>query len=718
MTKNLPALLSTAIALLVPLTPTVAPAQAETPTGAPTADAPKRIHYFGNSLTDTLMYGFFEKLSGDAGHPLEWKREMAPGVPVNHWWKAKPNWEQKLTDEKWDVVTLQPFAQFELEYEASENFAKFLQEKQPDTQLYIFAQWHGRRTGDWTADFTKPADYVGLGDLAEGDWRSGYKKEVAESSWLENVAAAGQAAGEPVKLERSLKNEYELMVQGLRGRVPMKNPVKLIPVGHVIELLDSKMRAGLVPGYTTPYQFYGDAVHLDNVGSYITACTFYSTIFKTSPVGLPIGEYQSDPKSNTSRTPISDELAKVIQETVWEVVATHPLTGVTTDEKVKVATASLPHSVQGEPYRTTLLPAFGQAPYVWSVASGNLPEGLTLEPSGVLAGTASGNPADYKVTFAVKDASGGTSTRELTLKVEPDTSPTITAEAALPDRRLGENFTLKLTSEGGNGAMQWEPVLREGGLPPGLMLHPDGTLYGSPGQEGEFSFDLKVTDADAGSPESATQTFTLKVTPPGPGVFRVRALPAGSADPTVDGVLDEPFWDLKEPITKKVMGETTNVQAFFDIVRNGGNMFVAVKVIDPDRHVKLDDIAEGDSLFVYLDVLNNREKIYNFDDRVVGIAPTTEYFHSVLVAPSGFGHQGKIALTEDGYTAEFWINFWALGFDASNLPGVMGFDIGIKDDDTGAGVESEVVWQGTADNFTQPDQFGTIIIEADPKPQP
>ena len=628
MKTPIPALLSTALALIVPILTTTASAE----------ETPIRIHYFGNSLTDTLRYDSFMNLSGGAGHPLEWKREMAPGVPVNFWWKNKPNWEKKLTDEKWDVVTLQPFAQFEMEYEASENFAKFLQEKQPDTQLYIYAQWQGRRTGDWQSDFTKQAEYVKMADLSPGDWRSGFKKEVAESSWLENVAASAQAAGETAKLERTLKNEYELIVQGLRARVPLKNPVKLIPAGHVIELLDSKIRAGLVPGYQSPYQIYCDGVHLDNVGSYIVAATFYSTIFKTSPVGLAIGEYQADPKSNTGRTPISDALAKVIQETVWEVVATHPLTGVTSNEKVHVASAS----------------------------------------------------------------------------------PAIKVDAALPTRRLGENFSLKLISEGGNGAMQWEPVKREGGLPPGLMLNPDGTLFGSPGQEGDFTFDLKVTDADTSTPETATQTFTLKVIPPGSGVFRVRVLPKETARPVVDGVLDEPFWSPKEPVAKKVVGENTNIQAFFDIVRHGGgDIFVAVKVIDPDRHVKLDKLTDGDSVVAFLDVLNNREKIYNFDDRIVGIAPTKDWYNAICVSPTGnFGHQGKITETADGYTAEFWFNFWALGFNASNLPGVMGFDLAINDDDSRSGRESQVVWQGTADNDTQPDKFGTIIIEADPKPQP
>ena len=182
-----------------------------------------------------------------------------------------------------------------------------------------YAQWQARRTGNWLADFGV------LSEVDPQDWRRGYKEKTDPQFWLENVAATAQKAGIPAKVERSLKNQYELTVQGLNARVSMKNPVKLIPVGHVMELLYSKMRAGLVPGYSSPYETYVDGIHPDNVGCYIVACTFYATIFKTSPVGLPVGDYQAGPHFHGPSTLISEELAKVIQETVWEVVASRSL---------------------------------------------------------------------------------------------------------------------------------------------------------------------------------------------------------------------------------------------------------------------------------------------------------------------------------------------------------------------------------------------------------
>jgi hypothetical protein len=670
------------------------------------SQAPTRIHYFGNSLTDQVRYDYFKKLCDESGHPVEWKREMAPGVPVSFWWSQRPKWEKKLTEERWDVVTLQPFQNFEVEYEAGENFAKFLNEKQPDVQLYIYAQWQGRRTGDWLSDFLQTSKVV-----TTNGWDGACRARTAPTSWLENVAADARKAGCAGTVERSLKNQYELTVEGLRARVPMKNPVKLIPVGHVLELLDSKMRAGLVPGYRTPYQFYNDGIHIDNVGSYIVACTFHSTIFKTSPVGWPVGEYQSGPHYHGKSARIGDDLARAIQETVWEVVASHPLTGVTSGEPVKVASASLAPAVRGEPYRFQLNAAFGRGPCTWS-AAGALPEGLSVDGAGQMTGTVAAAPGDYRVEMSVADAAGAKAARALPLEIAADTSPEIVTPSELPPRRLGEYFSLKLENRGGNGAMQWDTAKRDGFLPPGLVLHPDGTLAGSPGQEGLHAFELKVTDADRGAPESATATFSIRVGPAGAGVFRVRPV---AADVKADGVLDEPFWDLKEPIAKRVVGEKTDIQAFFDIVRKGGDLYVAVKVIDPARHVDGNDLPNGDSIELFVDVLNNREEVYNYDDRRIVVAPIKGHYQGLLVAPTSFGHRGQCVETADGYTAEFWLSFWALNFQNKNFPAVMGLDVAVNDDDDGDGRDSQVVWQGTKDDATVP-QFGTIVIEPEPAP--
>ncbi len=169
---------------------------------------------------------------------------MAPGVPIFHHWSQVKKWEKHFIGSKWDVVTLQPFQNFEREFQAAQHMAEFMLEHQPDVQLYIYGQWPHRATAGWFRDFSFPSE---LAPTDRWSWTRTCREQSGEAYWLENIAADARKAGFPAKVERFLKNQYELTVQGLRARVPLKKPVKLIPVGHVIELLGQKCASASYP---------------------------------------------------------------------------------------------------------------------------------------------------------------------------------------------------------------------------------------------------------------------------------------------------------------------------------------------------------------------------------------------------------------------------------------------------------------------------------------
>jgi hypothetical protein len=78
------------------------------------------------------------------------------------------------------------------------------------------------------------------------------------------------------------------------------------------------MKSGSVPGCTNVVQVYKDGIHFGEVGSYIVGCTFYATLFKENPQGLPASAYG-----------VNDaKLSEIIQEAVWKVVSSHLLSGV------------------------------------------------------------------------------------------------------------------------------------------------------------------------------------------------------------------------------------------------------------------------------------------------------------------------------------------------------------------------------------------------------
>lgn len=87
---------------------------------------------------------------------------------------------------------------------------------------------------------------------------------------------------------------------------------------------------------------------------------------------------------------------------------------------MEITSAALPNGIAGTAYTTTLVAMGGTVPYVWSVASGNLPSGLILDAAtGVITGTPAA-AGDYIFTLTVTDSSSPalTDTRELTIKVD------------------------------------------------------------------------------------------------------------------------------------------------------------------------------------------------------------------------------------------------------------------------------------------------------------
>jgi hypothetical protein len=84
------------------------------------------------------------------------------------------------------------------------------------------------------------------------------------------------------------------------------------------------------------------------------------------------------------------------------------------------------------PYDASIAVQGGTVPYNWSVISGSLPKGLTLDPStGIIEGSVSQAGA-FTFTTRVMDASANTATRQLTLSATASNSGNFDGPAELP----------------------------------------------------------------------------------------------------------------------------------------------------------------------------------------------------------------------------------------------------------------------------------------------
>lgn len=182
---------------------------------------------------------------------------------------------------------------------------------------------------------------------------------------------------------------------------------------------------------------------------------------------------------------------------------------------MEIEQSTLPRPMVGTAYSFPLTVLGGTAPFEWSVISGALPTGLTLNVgTGVISGTPTSN-STYSATIRAKDANGLSASKPFTFIV--DAAPVLPLEiytgSTLASGRVGSSYNADLLAGGGVAPYRWN-MLTGSTLPSGLTLTSSaggvGQLRGTPTASGSYTFSVKLLDSrDA----SLTKTFTLSVSP-------------------------------------------------------------------------------------------------------------------------------------------------------------------------------------------------------------
>jgi hypothetical protein len=117
-----------------------------------------------------------------------------------------------------------------------------------------------------------------------------------------------------------------------------------------------------------------------------------------------------------------------------------------------IATSSLPAGILNDSYGATLIPDGGVAPYTWSVVSGSLPAGLSLDAErGVIAGAPTAVGATT-FTVQVSDASANTATTQFSLNI---TAPLVITTAYLPSGSQNVPYAAQIAVSGGQAPYIW-----------------------------------------------------------------------------------------------------------------------------------------------------------------------------------------------------------------------------------------------------------------------
>ncbi len=236
----------------------------------------------------------------------------------------------------------------------------------------------------------------------------------------------------------------------------------------------------------------------------------------TLPAGLTLGSASGIISGTPTVATTSSFIVKVTDangatKTQSLTLLTNPVLSITT------TSANLATATPDALYNQNLAFTGGTSPFVWSVTSGTIPPGLSVDALGVISGivdpgTASG---PYTFTVQVSDETGASISRSLIINV---VSPLVVSSTTqLPQGTKSTAYNQTLTANGGRTTYFWSLVAPTV-LPPGLTLSSNGLISGTPTIGGTYNFDVLVTDRDG---RVATKSLAITISDPGVAVSTV-----------------------------------------------------------------------------------------------------------------------------------------------------------------------------------------------------
>ena len=180
------------------------------------------------------------------------------------------------------------------------------------------------------------------------------------------------------------------------------------------------------------------------------------------------------------------------------------------------AETKLTDGAVAEPYKQVVVVVGGVPPYTYSISSGALPDGLSMDTSGVISGTPT-TSGDSSFTVKVVDSQSPTqayNTQLFTLTINPKLALPATT---FPNAIVGIPYSASITASGGIPPYGYtlapvsDPKSCQGSdcLPAGLTFNSDGTMTGTPtGPPGVAMPTLQVNDQGAAT---STAQITINV---------------------------------------------------------------------------------------------------------------------------------------------------------------------------------------------------------------
>ena len=272
----------------------------------PPPEGPLSVYHLGHSLVGRDMPAMLAQLAGD-GHRYD--LQLGWGTTL------KAHWEPDETIKGFETENDTPRYRPAREAVGSGDYDAVVLTEMVELRDAIKYYDSARYLAKWA-------------DLARAG--SDKTRVYLYETWHHLDSPEGWLARLDADLERLW--ERKLLLPGLAGG-GADRPVHVIPAGQVMaRFVRAVEAAGGIDNIGGREDLFAldesgalDQIHLNDLGKYLVALTHYAVLYGRSPVGLPRQLARAD---GTPATAPGPRAARLMQETVWQVVTSYPKTGV------------------------------------------------------------------------------------------------------------------------------------------------------------------------------------------------------------------------------------------------------------------------------------------------------------------------------------------------------------------------------------------------------
>jgi Putative Ig domain len=225
--------------------------------------------------------------------------------------------------------------------------------------------------------------------------------------------------------------------------------------------------------------------------------------------GRPTGPVTGQPNPSVFTVQVTDDSTMPVSATEQYsiYVSPAPLLELT-------AVSPLPTGFPNYPYSTSISTTGGVRPFTFSIVSGSLPPGLSLNTAnGLISGTPiAANSTPYTFTIQVTDSTLPTSQLQqesLSISIQ-NPQPLSISPSSLPSGQTAAAYSASLSASGGIPPYTW--AITSGQLPPGLQFNPaNAQITGTPILVTTSNFTVQVSDSEP-APTTATLSANYSIT--------------------------------------------------------------------------------------------------------------------------------------------------------------------------------------------------------------